>query len=88
MQAWVLVEVLGWFIGYTLLILVLWVVITLISEYWLFDIIHDQFTNLSYLLWWDTITIFISIFVIIFLVFIGRWLLSFVSANSWQSANQ
>ena len=88
MQGGVVLEVLWWMIGYSLVLLVLWVIITLISEFWLFDVIHEEFENLSAVLWSDVVSIFIAIFIITFLVFVGRWLLSFLGANAWQSANK
>ena len=88
MQGRIVLEILGGMIWASVMLLVLWVIYKLIADFWLFDVIHEEFENLWSVLGGEVVNIVISIFTIIFLVFVGRWLLSFLGANAWQSANK
>ena len=46
MQGSIVLEILGGMIWASVMLLVLWVIYKLIADFWLFDVIHEEFENL------------------------------------------
>lgn len=86
MQAWVVVEALGWVVAISIWILVLWIIILWFNQ-WFFDFINSWFEQFSFLLGDDVVNIIIAILSVWLLIMFSRWLLSFIGDNAWHSAN-
>lgn len=86
MQAGIALEVLWGFVGISIWILVLWIIILSFNS-WFFDFVDFWFEKLSYLLWDDFTNIIIAVLSVWLLIMFARRLLSFIGDNAWHSAN-